>query len=113
MRSTGRTPCKVYGPVKDEVKQIQAGKDPFARKRGDTDLMAQWRKRMGEAASKSIYRLRAQTAERVNALCRNRGLQQMPVRGITKCRITATLYAITHNLIQQGNLRAAWVKGAN
>lgn len=62
---------------------------------------------MGEAASKVLYRLRAQTAEWVNALCRNRGFQQMPVRGAAKCRITATLFAIAHNLMQQGNVRAA------
>jgi transposase len=102
--------CKVYGPVKDQEKQTKAGKDPFARKRDDTDQTAEWRKRMGQAASKTIYKLRAQTAEWVNALCRNRGLQQMAVRGIKKCRITATLYAITHNLIQQGNVRAALAK---
>ena len=37
----------------------------------------------------------------------------MPVRGQTRCRIVATLYAITHNLIQQGNVRSAMTKGAN
>ena len=65
---------------------------------------------MGEASSRIIYKLRAQTAEWVNALCRNRGLQQMPVRGQKRCRIVATLYAITHNLIHQGNVRAATAK---
>jgi transposase len=105
--------CKVYGPVKDEEKQTKAGKDPFARKRDDTDQTAQWRQRMGEAASKAIYKLRAQSAEWVNALCRNRGLHQMPVRGMKKCLMTATLYAITHNLIQQGIVRAALAKGVN
>ena len=105
--------CKVYAPVKDEEKQRQAGKDPFARKPRDTDNTAAWRERMGEEASKAIYRLRAQTAEWVNALCRNRGFWQMPVRGQQRCRIVATLYAITHNLIRQGNVRAAAAKGAS
>ena len=67
---------------------------------------------MGEEVSKVLYRLRSQTAEWVNALCRNRGLQQMPVRGRTRCRIVATLFAITHNLIQEGNVRAAALKVA-
>ena len=62
---------------------------------------------MGQEASRTIYKLRAQTAEWVNALCRNRGFWRMPVRGRAKCRIVATLYAITHNLIHQGNVRAA------
>lgn len=99
--------CTVYAPVKNEEKQTKAGQDPYARKPKDTNATAAWRQRMGEEASKVVYRLRGQTAEWVNALCRNRGFQQMPVRGQTKCRIVATLYAITHNLIHQGNVRAA------
>jgi hypothetical protein len=67
---------------------------------------------MGEEASKVIYRLRSQTAEWVNAMCRNRGFQRMPVRGRTRCQIVATLYAITHNLIHQANVRAAVAKVA-
>lgn len=104
--------CTTYAPVKDEEKQKEAGKDPFARKPHDTKNTAAWRKRMGEATSKAIYRLRAQTAEWVNALCRNRGFRQMPVRGLDRCRIAATIYAIAHNLIQQGNVRAAASKAS-
>jgi len=104
--------CKVYAPVKDADKQKKAGKDPYARKKDDTDATAAWRKRMGEELSRNLYKLRSQTAEWVNALCRNRGFQQMPVRGQTRCKIVATLYAITHNLIQQGNVRAAAAAGA-
>jgi transposase len=99
--------CTVYAPVKDAEKQKKAGKDPYARKKNDTDATAAWRKRMGEEASKQLYRLRAQTAEWVNAMCRNRGLWRMPVRGLAKCRIVATLYAITHNLIHGVTVRAA------
>jgi len=99
--------CKVYAPVKDADKQKKAGEDPYARKPHDTARTAAWRERMGKEASQTIYKLRAQTAEWVNALCRNRGFWRMPVRGREKCRIVATLYAITHNLIHQGNVRAA------
>jgi transposase len=107
--ATEGRPCKVYAPVKDAEKQKKAGKDPYARKPHDTAHTAAWRERMGEEASKTIYKLRAQTAEWVNAMCRNRGFWRMPVRGRVKCRIVATLYAITHNLIHQGNVRAAAV----
>jgi hypothetical protein len=69
---------------------------------------AEW----GEAA-KLIYRLRGQTAEWVNAQCRNRGLWQMPVRGQPRCRIVALLYAITHNLVVGGRLRAAVAQTAS
>jgi transposase len=105
--------CTVYAPVKDAEKQKKAGKDPYARKPHDTDQTASWRKRMGEETSRTLYKLRAQTAEWVNALCRNRGFWRMPVRGLEKCRIVATLFAITHNLIPQGNVRAALAKGTN
>jgi transposase len=98
--------CKVYAPIKDEEKQKDAGKDPYARKPHDTNNTAAWRERMSTEAAKVIYKLRAQTAEWVNAMCRNRGFWRMPVRGQVKCRIVATLYAITHNLMHQGNVRA-------
>ena len=110
--ATEARPCKVYAPVKDADKQKKAGKDPYARKPHDTDHTAAWRERMGEETSKTIYKLRAQTAEWVNAMCRNRGFWRLPVRGRVKCRIVTTLYAITHNLIHQGNVRAAAAKAA-
>jgi transposase len=98
--------CTVYAPLKDEHKQLRAGKDPYAAKKGDSKAVAAWRARMGTAAAKAIYRLRCQTAEWVNAMCRNRGFQQMPVRGKVKCRIVATLYAIAHDLLRGVTLRA-------
>jgi transposase len=98
--------CTVYAPLKEEAKQLAAGGDPYAKKKGDSPAVAAWRARMATAAAKQIYKLRAQTAEWVNALCRNRGLWQMPVRGQPQCRIVALLYAITHNLMQAANLRA-------
>jgi len=98
--------CTVYAPLKNEKKQQEQGKDPHARKPGDSDAVANWRSRMGTEAAKMIYRLRGQTAEWVNAQCRNRGLWQMPVRGQPRCRIIALLYAITHNLVVGERLRA-------
>jgi transposase len=98
--------CQVYAPVKVEQKQREAGKDPFAPRRGESPQVAAWRRRMGESASQLVYRLRAQTAEWVNARCRNWGLRQMPLRGQGKCRIVAMLYAITHNLMIARKLRA-------
>lgn len=101
-----RRGCTVYAPLKEEEKQRQAGKDPHARKKGDSDAAAAWRARMGTALAKAIYRLRCQTAEWVNAVCRNRRLWQMPVRGQPKCRLVAMLYAITHDLLLGVKLRA-------
>jgi transposase len=103
--------CTVYAPLKDEEKQRSAGKDPHARKKGDSDAVADWRSRMGTEAAKLIYRLRGQTAELVNAHCRNRGLWHMPVRGRPRCRIVGLLYAIAHNLVVVERLRPATATG--
>lgn len=96
----------VYAPLKDAQKQLAAGKDPYAAKKGDTAAMLAWRERMKDASSQALYRLRCQTAEWVNAVCRNRGFWRMPLRGVKRCRIQATLYAITHDLILGAKLAA-------
>ena len=97
--------CTVYAPLKDEEKQRAKGTDPHAPKKGDSAAVAAWRARMGTDTAKAIYRLRCQTAEWVNAMARNRGLWQMPLRGQRKCRTVAVMYAITHNLVQALKLR--------
>jgi transposase len=98
--------CTVYAPLKEEEKQLAKDKNPYMHKKGDSHAVAAWRERMGTAAAKLIYKLRCQTAEWVNALCRNRGFWQMPVRGRPKCRTVAVLYAIVHNIVQGMKLRA-------
>jgi transposase len=99
--------CTVYAPIKAEEKKRAAGEDPYAPKKGDSDAVAAWRIRMGTEAAKLIYRLRAQTAEWVNAQARNRGFWFMPVRGQPRSRNIALLYAIAHNLVVAQRLRAA------
>jgi hypothetical protein len=54
----------------------------------------------------NIYRQRAATAECVNALARNRGLQRFLVRGLRKVKGVALLYALVHNLMRAATLRA-------
>ena len=44
--------------------------------------MKAWRERMGTVEAQTIYKDRAATAECVNALARQRGLQQFLVRGL-------------------------------
>lgn len=104
--------CLVYAPLKDEAKQLAAGRDPYAKKKGDSAAVAAWRARMGTEAAKAIYKLRCQTAEWVNALARNRGLRQMPVRGQSKCRTVVVLHAIAHNLMQALHLRSKAMAGS-
>ena len=47
--------------------------------------------------AKTIYRERASTIECVNALARNRGLQQFRVRGLERVRAVVLLFALAHN----------------
>jgi transposase len=95
---------KVYMPLKDEQKQLDAGKNPYQAKKQDKPGMAELRPRMGTPEAKVLYRKRASTAEWVNAGMRNRGLQGFLVRGLEKVRGVALLQALTHNLFQTKNL---------
>jgi transposase len=97
---------KVYAPVKEEEKQRQKGQDPFAPRRGEPPELTEWRTRMGTDEAKVIYKDRASTAECVNALARQRGLQQFRVRGLVKVRTVAILFALAHNLRRWETLRA-------
>jgi transposase len=74
--------------------------DPHAAKPTDSPAVAAWRQRMGEDAAKAIYKERAATAECVNALARNRGLQQFRVRGPAKVRCVLLFHALAHNLMR-------------
>ena len=76
----------------------------FEPKPGDSQAVAQWRQRMNSDAAREIYKLRAATAECVNALARNRGLQRMPVRGLTKVKCVVRLFVLAHNLLRMAAL---------
>lgn len=97
---------KVYAPVKEEEKQRAKGQDPFAPRTGDPPQLTEWRTRMGTEEAKLIYKERAATAECVNALARQRGLQQLRVRGQDKARTVAVWFALAHNLRRWAVLRA-------
>lgn len=98
---------KVYGPIKEEAKQLEKGQNPYEPKKRDGEGVAAWRQRMGTEEGKTLYRLRAQTAEWTNAQARNRGFYQVRVRGQQKVLAVALLYALAHNLMRAEALRAA------
>lgn len=79
--------CKVYAPIRI--------KTPTRRK--DSAAVAEWRGRMQTEEAQAIYKLRAQTAEWVNAQFRAQGLTHLLVRGLEKVRAVALMHAITHN----------------
>lgn len=87
----------IYAPV---VKPKKADRDPHEALPTDSDVIAEWRTRMGTEAAQTIYKERAATAECVNAQARNRGLQQFNVRGLNKVKSVVLMYALAHNLMR-------------
>src|SRR5207248_1035453 len=83
-RASAQKGIAVYMPVKDAEKKEGKGEDPYQPRKSDKPGMAAWRVRMGTEAAKVLYRLRASTAELINAGCRNRGFYQVRVRGVAK-----------------------------
>jgi transposase len=94
----------VYAPV---MESKDPNRDPHTPRDDDSPAVAEWRQRMGSDEAKAIYRQRAATAECVNALARNRGLQRFLVRGLRKVKAIALWYALAHNLTRAVALRAA------
>lgn len=96
--------CRIYAPLKDVAKQVKKGVNPYERRKGDSPAVADWRVRMGTDEAKEIYKRRAQTAEWVNAMARNRGYYSTPVRGVAKTRTISVIFAISHNIDRQLSL---------
>lgn len=95
----------VYAPVPEPKKNKD--RDRYEPLAGESPAVAEWRRRMSTAEAKEIYKDRAATAECVNAMARNRGLRQLPVRGLSKIRCVALLFALAHNLARAASLRTA------
>jgi transposase len=89
----------LYAPVPKPRKDDT--RDPHAPREDDSAAVAAWRQRMGTAEAKAIYKQRAATAETVNADAKaHRGLDRMPVRGLDKTLGTASLFALTYNILR-------------
>jgi transposase len=106
IEATAKMGTTVYVPVKEEEQQKAKGIDPFAPKKGEKPEVADWRRRMGTAEAKQLYRLRGETAEWVNAGMRNRGMQQFLVRGLAKVTMVVLWSVLAHNLLRAEALRA-------
>ena len=93
----------VYAPV---MSSKTDRRDPHTPRDDDSPAVAQWRKRMATPEAKEIYKERAATAECVNAIARNRNLDQVRVRGRPKVLAVVLWYALAHNLMRAVALRA-------
>lgn len=81
--------------------------DPYQPKPGDSPEIAAWRLRMATPPAKQIYKERAATAECVNAIQHNRGLQSFRVPGLAKVKAVALWFALLHTLLRGRTLRLA------
>lgn len=95
LETTGTT---VVMPPKNEKQEAAAGRDPYARKRRDSEAVAGWRGRMGQAASRAAYRRRAPVAEGVHAQEANRGWRRFRLRGLAKVGAEALWASLAHNI---------------
>lgn len=91
----------VYAPLR----KCPGGGDPHARRAQESQAVGDWRERMGTETAKAIYQDRAATAECVNAIARNRGLQQFRVRGLMKVKAILLWHALAHNMLRAFALR--------
>ena len=96
-------PTVIYAPVQKSRKE--KGQSCYQRQPADTDAVAQWRQRMATPQAQTIYKERAATAECINALARNRGMQQFLVRGLRKIKAVVLWFALAHNLLRAVVLR--------
>ncbi len=86
----------VFGPVPEPRDE---NRDRYTPSPTDSDIIAEWRQRMGTEEGKDAYKQRS-LVELPNAHARNRyGIQQVRVRGHRKVRCVALWVAITHNLL--------------
>jgi transposase len=89
----------VYAPVPKPRKGDR--RDPHAPRPEDSEAVADWRQRMGTDDAKAIYKQRAATAETVNADAKaHRGLDRLAVRGLDKVLGSASLFALTYNILR-------------
>lgn len=94
---------RVIAPV---CRPRDAKRDPHLPRPSDSPAVAAWRIRMGDAAIKALYHLRAATAECVNALFRNRGMRALNVRGLDRSYACVLWQVLAHNLMRAAILRA-------
>lgn len=93
---------KLYVPPKPAKNKKNRGQE-LEIKRGDSEAVQEWKKRMGSEEGKEIYKQRAATSETVNADLRSyRGLVQILVRGMVKSRCVALWCALAYNLMHFG-----------
>jgi len=89
----------LYVPPKPPRNKEQRD-DAYQPMPGESQMLTDWRARMGSEQGQAIYRQRAATSETVNADVKaHRGLDRLRVRGLTKAKCVALWLALAYNLM--------------
>jgi len=99
---------QIYAPLPETDPEKSDLHQPYKL---ETPILQAWKKRMNSLQGKEIYKERASSIEWVNALARNRGLQQFVVRGKQKVKSTLLWFALVHNLWVLYRLRSVTAEG--
>jgi transposase len=91
----------LYVPPKSPRKREKFGSE-YEPRAADSQVINDWRQRMGSPQGKQIYKQRAATVETANANLKQHGLVQMTVRGLKKARCIALWCALAYNLTLLG-----------
>ena len=90
---------EVYAPVRPP-RTTTSGRERSSPRQDDSPEVVAWRQRMETEEAKSIYKLRAATAEWANAQVRQHGLVRFTVRGLSKVLSVVLMTVIAHNLLR-------------
>ena len=94
-----KRPIEVYAPVRPP-RTTTSGRERSSPRSDDSHEVIAWRQRMETEEAKSIYKLRAATAEWTNAQVRQHGLTRFKVRGLSNALSIVLLVAISHNMLR-------------
>lgn len=89
----------VYAPVRPP-RTTTSGRERSSPRSDDSHAVVAWRQRMETEEAKSIYKMRAATAEWANAQVRRHGLLSFTVRGLDKVLSVVLLVVIAHNILR-------------
>ena len=95
MEEASKRNIQIYAPLIEEDPEKSNPHQPYKL---ETPIAKAWQERMNSLHGKEIYKQRASSIEWVNALARNRGLQQFGVRGKQKAKSALLWFALVHNL---------------
>ena len=104
MEEASKRNVQIYAPLLEEDPEKSNLHQPYKL---ETPIVQGWQERMNSLQGKEIYKERASSIEWVNALARNRGLQQFGVRGKQKAMSALLWFALVHNLWVLNRLRMA------